>query len=317
VVGDRAVRVQHRSGSLWVLSSAALRAVGLDPATHDGRLFRSDRWLRDRIPHELPDLSTLGLERFGVVGVTDMTPYDDVADLDALGGAIQHVVATGGPALAQADFPAPLIRGPVKIVVADHELPDLDQLVTWIRGAHAAHRTVAVHAVTRVALALTIAAIDVVGTIDGDRIEHGSVVPPSLRDAIARLRLTVVTQPAFLRARGDRYLAEADAVDVPHLYPCASLPRVAGSTDAPYGPEDPWTAIAAAVDRRTASGAVVGPDEAVSPERALGLFLGAWDDPAGPRRRIEPGAPADLCLLDRATGGVAATWIGGALVWDG
>jgi hypothetical protein len=36
----------------------------------------------------------------------------------------------------------------------------------------------------------------------------------------------------------------------------------------------------------------------VSPERALALFLTPPDDPGGEVRRVRPGNPADLCLLD-------------------
>jgi hypothetical protein len=42
----------------------------------------------------------------------------------------------------------------------------------------------------------------------------------------------------------------------------------------------------------------LGPDERVAPPAALDLFLGPADAPARPRR-VEPGAPADLCVLDR------------------
>lgn len=101
---------------------------------------------------------------------------------------------------------------------------------------------------------------------------------------------------------------------------------VAGSTDAPFGPDDPWVAIAAAIDRRTPDGSVLGADERVPPRRALDLFLGRPDHPAGPPRRLEPGAPADLCLLDRpladalaepSSRHVRATWIDGRLVAGG
>lgn len=297
VAPDRPVRVQHRSGALWVLNTRALEAVGLDPSS-DGRLFRADAWLRDRLPAADADLSSLRLERYGIVGVTDMTPYDDVADLAGLGAIPQRVVATGSPRLAGATFPSGVEVGPVKIVLSDHALPSVDDVVAQITAAHGADRPVAVHCITRIALALLVAALDAVGGRPGDRVEHGAVVPPDLRDALVRHRLTVVTQPAFVRERGDDYLRDADADDVPHLYPCASLPAVAGSTDAPYATADPWVAIAAAVDRRTASGAVLGAAEAISPRRALGLFLGAPEAPGGPERRIEVGAPADLCLLD-------------------
>ena len=104
---------------------------------------------------------------------------------------------------------------------------------------------------------------------------------------------TVVTQPAFVHARGDRYLAEVDDDDVGFLWRCGSLLRagiaVRGSSDGPYGPADPWQAMRAGVDRRTASGAVLGADERVSPEQVLALYTGA--------RRVALGAAADLCLL--------------------
>jgi predicted amidohydrolase YtcJ len=250
------------------------------------------------------------LSRLGVTGVTDATPVDRIGDLAPLAEAVasgalpQRTVVTGGPSLAAAEIPSPLTRGPVKLVVADHALPSLEDVVGWIRTAHEQDRPVAVHCVTRPALALTLAALDAAGAFIGDRIEHGSVVPPQLRRLVASLGLVVVTQPNFVAERGDRYLAEVDADDQPHLYPCRSLldagVGVGGGTDAPFGDPDPWLAIRAAVERRTAGGAPLGLREAVSPERALALFLTPPDDPGGEVRRVRPGAPADLCLLDAA-----------------
>src|SRR5207302_3851661 len=168
---------------------------------------------------------------------------------------------------------------------------------------HGAGRSVAVHCVTRVALVLALAAWETAGVAPGDRVEHGAVVPPDLALRLAELGLTVVTQPGFVRARGDSYLVEVAAEDRPWLYPCASLlaagVAVGGSTDAPFGDPDPWRSIAAAVDRRTAAGAVLGEGERLTPERALALFLSPLDDSGGPPRRVAPGAAADLCLLDR------------------
>ena len=241
------------------------------------------------------------LSRLGVTGVTDATPVDRLEDLAPLAEAAasghlpQRTVVTGGPSLAAAEMPSPLTRGPVKLVIADHALPSLEDLVGWVRAAHEQDRPVAVHCVTRTALALTLAALDAGGAIIGDRIEHGSVVPPELRRPVASLRLVVVTQPNFVAERGDRYLAEVDADDQPHLYPCRSLLDagigVGGGTDAPFGDPDPWLAIRAAIERRTAGGAPLGLREAVSPERALALFLTPPDDPGGEVRRVRPGAP--------------------------
>jgi predicted amidohydrolase YtcJ len=279
--------------------------------TPTGRLFGLDGWLRERLPRPPPpDLAAIGrrLASFGVTGVTDATPVTDLDDLAPLAAAVrtgdlpQRITVTGGPALAASAMPAPLARGPVKLVAADYALPSLDVLARWMREAHEAGRSVAVHCVTRAALALALAAWEDAGVHPGDRVEHGSVVPPDLRDLVAAAGLTVVTQPAFVHDRGDRYLVDVDEDDRPHLYPCRSLLDagipVGGSTDAPFGDPDPWRAVATAVDRRTADGQPLGHAEAVPADRALALFLTPPDAPGGTPRAVRVGAPADLCLLD-------------------
>jgi predicted amidohydrolase YtcJ len=318
IVTDRPVRLQHRSGAQWVLNSAACAAVGLDAGgapdgaeldehgRPTGRLRRLDDWLRERLPPDAPpDVAALSrrLATFGVTGVTDATPVAEPADLAALAtaGLVQHLQLTGSPALTDARFPDGSMRGPVKVVLGDHDLPPFDDVVAWFRGAHRAGRPVAVHCVTRVALVLAVAAWQETGAHPGDRVEHASVTPPELLVPLAELGLTIVTQPAFVAERGDDYLAEVDPEDQGDLYRCASLRRagvaVAGSTDAPYADPDPWRSIAAAVTRTTSAGVVLGPDEALEPRTALGLFLAPLEAPGGPPRTVEVGAPADLVLL--------------------
>jgi predicted amidohydrolase YtcJ len=110
-----------------------------------------------------------------------------------------------------------------------------------------------------------------------------------------------VTQPGFIAARGDAYATDVDPEDRPFLYPCGSLLErgiaVGGSTDAPFGPEDPWRAIATAASRKTSSGQVLGADERVDARRALALFLTEPGAPGGAERRVVPDGRADLCLL--------------------
>ena len=53
--------------------------------------------------------------------------------------------------------------------------------------------------------------------------------------------------------------------------------------------------MAAAVERRTPTGAILGAAERLPARAALERFLAPLDDPGGAPRR---GAPADLCLLD-------------------
>ena len=258
----------------------------------------------------MPDVGATARELagYGVTGVTDLTPTDDGTTLDALAQIALapdfplRVVVTGGPAVPSSAG-AGLPRGPVKLVIGDHRLPALDELINGFRRTRAVGRTVAVHCVSRVALVLALAAWDTVGPTPGDRLEHGAVIPLDQLVRVHELGLVVVTQPSFVAERGDHYLAAVDPDDLPGLWRCRSLfdagIGVAGSTDAPFGPANPWHAMAAAVERRAPSGAIVGPSERIEPERALAMFLTPPDHPAGAPRRIAVGAPADVCLLDR------------------
>jgi predicted amidohydrolase YtcJ len=347
LVPFRPARVQDRTGARWTFNSAAVAALALGSGEHPGierevgglptgRLHRGDGWLRDRLPLVAqPDLAPVGrrLAAAGVTGVTDCTAWTEPGGFTALADAVltgalpQRITVTGAIELVDAPLPAGLHRGPVKVVLDDAAYPALDDLVATIDRAHAADRAVAVHTVTRASLVLAVAAFDGASRRRGDRLEHGSVVPPELDDAVRDLGLTIVTQPAFVRERGDRYLEDVDPDDIPHLYRCGSLLDagipVAGGSDAPYSDLDPWPAIRTATTRRTASGHVLGPVEAVDELTALGLWLGPAEDPGGPPRRVAVGEVADLVLVDRSLAdlleypcgeAVVATIVGGRVV---
>ncbi len=312
IVPGRPVRVQHQTGSVWFLNSAALAQLdlvdappGVDPAS--GRIERADDWLRGQIGQTPPDLTALGQElaSAGVTGVSDASITNDAstaalfASARTSGALPQQVMLMSGGAL---DPPSDLVMiGPVKILLDDHDLPPLDTVTDRIAGARRWGRRVAVHCVTAGELALALAALAESGTLPGDRIEHGGVIPAESIPVLAELDLTVVTQSAFPWQRGDRYLAEVEVGEQADLYRCDSLKRggvaVAGSSDGPYATIDPWQAMRAAVQRRTVSGQPIGPHEAVAPREALDLYLGSFADPGGPRRSVTVGASADLCLL--------------------
>ena len=317
----RPVRVQHRSGAMWVLSSTAVEQLGVDQfeaagverdsqGRATGRLYGLDWWLRGKAPRVALDLRSVSrqLSGYGVTGVTDATPTDDAEDLRVLADArrrqdlMQRVTVTGGLRLDPLAEPQ-LSRGPVKLIVADHSLPDVSQLAADIARSHDQQRPVALHCVTRVALVIALAAWQEVGAWSGDRVEHGGVIGPEQAAMVRELGLTVVTQPNFVAERGDQYRIDVDPEDQPYLYPCGSLLErgvpVGGSTDAPYGHADPWKAMTAAVTRSTESGHVLGGVERVDGARALALFLGPPQQPGGPVRRVEVGAPADLCVMAR------------------
>jgi predicted amidohydrolase YtcJ len=319
---NRPVRVQHRSGALWVLNTQAAALVDLAGVRQEGverdrdgritgRLFGLDRWLGAVIAPEPVDLYQVAtqLHSYGVTGVTDLTPVSDAIQLLPL-----HEAARGGLPLRIVVSPAPgvspphgqwfpLLLGPVKVYLADHDLPTFDQVSQAFRAAHESGRPVAVHSVSRASLALAMAAWHDVGTVAGDRLEHGSLISSEAMHVLASLGVAVVTQPNFIGERGDDYLRDVPPTDLIDLYRCQSLTEagipVSIGTDLPFGHPDPWAAISAATTRRTRSGKTIGRAEAISAERALSMFLAEPSAPAGPPRRISVGSVADLCLLNR------------------
>lgn len=319
---DGPVRVQHRSGALWIVNSAGAERLALDTSPEPGverdvrgrptgRLFGLDTWLRDRIGGAWPDLSAVGrlLASFGVTGVTDATQSNGEDALLAFAracdaGALPQRVRVMGTHALPASPRDEIARGEVKLVLAERALPSFEALREQIAAAHRSGRAVAIHCVTRAELVLALEALRLEGGGPADRIEHGGVIPPDTARLLADLGPTVVTQPNFIAERGDEYRADVDPRDLPWLYRCRGLARagipLAAGTDAPFGDPDPWRAMRAAVDRRTRSGAPLGPDEAVTPEDALALFSAPLEAPGERPRAIEPGAPADLCLLDRS-----------------
>jgi predicted amidohydrolase YtcJ len=317
LVPDIPLRIQHRSGALWILNSAALGRVGL--AEHpDGRLRSADRGWSDALQRRETDLAELSrrITATGVTGVTDATP--DLGADDMVSLIVAHRRGEFRPRLR--------FLSPGKKILQDDRL-DLDALIHWIAENHNADKPVAVHCVTAAQLVVTIAALHAAGSHPLDRIEHASVVPDENLADLAELGLTVVTQPNFVAERGDQYLADIPAAEHGQLWRVASLLKatvpVALSTDMPFGHGDPWTAMRSAVHRTTLSGAVLGADECVPARTALTMFLGRSDQP-GRARTVDPGQPGDLCVLTEPpetalaeldAGMVAATIIGGELAY--
>jgi predicted amidohydrolase YtcJ len=302
---DVPVRVQHQTGALWVLNSAALARLPLEcpPERLDlesGWLWRGDAWLKAALGAEPPDLGPVGrdLAAYGVTALTDASVTTDASAAALLAKAHRDgdlpqrlTLMSGGSLEAPAD--AAFAVGPVKILLDDADLIDLDDFCGRIEQARGWGRNVAVHCVTGGELALTLAAFETMGARSGDRIEHGGLIASAAVDEIQRLGLIVATQSAFLYERGDRYLSTIDVSEHDDLYRCASLLRagvqVLGSSDAPYASPNPWVGMATAVTRRTATGALIGPEERVTPRQALALYV---SNPS-----IQVGEPADLCLL--------------------
>jgi predicted amidohydrolase YtcJ len=157
------------------------------------------------------------------------------------------------------------------------------------------------------------------------RVEHAALTPPRLFPELARVRPALVVQPGFVWS--DHWLAARLGVARARwAYAFRSLGReghpLAGSSDAPYDPADPWRGIRAAVERTDPGGrsANPAPEEQLTPAEAIRLYTvnggAALGEPA--LGRLEPGSPADLVVLgvptlERAVAAGAAavreTWV--------
>ncbi len=317
------IRIQHRSGRLWILNSLAMQANGLIvPA--NGRLLDSDSDIRGA--SQFPDLKPLinRLLGYGITGVTEVTPSNGAEELAHY---LKHAQPLRLCIMGKADLSNlndPHI-GPLKLHYHDHNLPALDDLAAEIKAAHKAGRNMAAHCVTRAELMLTLAAIEQAGVMAGDRIEHAAIADDATIDWMKRLGVIVVTQPNFIAERVKAYRKDVPLKEHGNLwrlkaFETAGLPMAAGS-DAPFGDANPWAAMAAAVTRPSGFEA-----EAVSPETALALYTKPCHDAGAPARRVEVEAIADLCLIDRPWAEarmnlgdvkVKATWVGGSLVYNG
>ncbi len=357
LVGHLPLRLQHRGGKLWMLNTVAIERICLQQwatlagverdadGRVTGRLFRLDDWLQARLrasgdAGEFPQLDAVSaaLARCGVTGVTDASAHNGSQHLQAFVHAVdegqlrQRLLVMGTLSLPPLQHPR-ISRGAFKVLLDDDALPDIDVLAARIDAAHAQGRGVAFHCVTRVELLFALAALAQARTRAGsampDRIEHAGIVPDDALPLLAASAAQVVTQPNFITERGDRYRVDVEPGEQPLLYRLASLQAagipVGGGSDAPYGLPDPWAAMQAAVTRRCASGATLGPLEGVSPERALALFTSSPAHPGGTGRRLHAGAVADLCLLDRPWQAartaldarhVAATFVAGVPVYQ-
>jgi predicted amidohydrolase YtcJ len=291
-----------------------------------GRLYHAADLLRRRLPSPTEDelvedvrQASAQLLAWGVTSVQDASVtngaeewalFHRLAARGALGvrlfflPGVHHWQTVGG---AQQPHGG-VRRGPVKMML-DEATSTPAEVSVWIDTAHTAGHAVALHAVSEAELAIALEALRSVEPARGapgpDRIEHGAVIPDAFLNDLRRVGVTVVGQPALIAERGDVYRSEYP----PELYSwlhragsllAAGVPYAIGS-DAPVTDPSPMVALAAARQRRTPYGAVLGADEALGfkeavtamtlgPSRAVGM--------AHELGHLRPGAIADMVVLD-------------------
>ena len=194
---------------------------------------------------------------------------------------------------------------------------------------------VAVHAIGDQGVEEAVAAMEGAAPLPGmpHRLEHLGLAPDPLCDRLAQARIAVVTQASFIERMGDSFAAALGPQRSPLLYRAHALLErgvlLAGSSDAPAGALSPFESMAAARERRTATGHVLGAAERLSASQAMrchtenaAAVLGR-DDELG---HLRVGAAADAILVDTdpyraGASEVRATKVllhvrGGAVVWS-
>ncbi|AWZ04194.1 MULTISPECIES: amidohydrolase [unclassified Streptomyces] len=186
---------------------------------------------------------------------------------------------------------------------------DPDRLAQLIVDGHLAGWQLAVHAIGDRAADLALDALERAQRLRPrpdarHRIEHAGLIRPDQLPRFARLGLSAVVQPTFLHSFGDDYADVMGEERAPWMYRGRGFldhgVTLVGSSDRPVTDGAPLRAVQFMVERASASGRRIGPDEAITVEEALraytvaGAYACRWDDSAG---SLTPGKRADLVVL--------------------
>lgn len=234
-----------------------------------------------------------------------------------------------------------LSLGAVKVVItqtAGRLHPSLEELYNLALKCHRNGFQLAFHAEEEDVIDAVIKTLEYVNGIlpvtgRRHRIEHCAECTSSLLKRLPGLGVVIVNQPPFIYYSGERYLATVAPDILPWMYriraPMESGLIVAGSSDTPVVPLNPLAGIYAAVTRKTASGHLLLPEEAVSPLQAIEMYTvnaayASFEEDI--KGSIAPGKLADVVILSGDPTQVSPeeildikaemTIIGGEVVWE-
>jgi predicted amidohydrolase YtcJ len=189
---------------------------------------------------------------------------------------------------------------------------------------------VAVHAMGNVGLAATLTACARTARVRRDddhrfRVEHGTLASPAQIKQMAALGAVGVVQPGFVNHMGA--LVEGLTFDEEIWMPFRAMAdagiRLAASSDDPCAIHEPLRTSVHGATRRTGSGAVLGPEQAIDYADWLRAYTSGAAYAGGQeheRGTLTPGKRADLVVLDGDLDPlhpprVAQTWIAGERVY--
>ena len=208
------------------------------------------------------------------------------------------------------------------------EFPGLAESV--VRAVERGFR-VAVHAIGNVGLRNTLEAFARAARIRPDddhrfRVEHACLASPAQIGEMAALGAIGVVQPGFLHHIGQS--VEAVPWDEEIWLPFGDLARaripLAGSSDDPCAFHEPLRTSSHGATRRTGSGNILGPEQALAYEEWLRAYTAGAAYAGGQeheRGTLSPGKRADFVVLEgdldpEHPPRVAQTWVDGTLAYD-
>ena len=136
------------------------------------------------------------------------------------------------------------------------------------------------------------------------RIEHASVLTATDITRLGQLDVIAAVQPPFMGSESEWLKNRLGAERIERTYAFAAMEAagvtLAGSSDSPVEPPDPWAGMALAQDR-----AGMAPRQSISSARALAMYTSGAATALGEREPLAVGSPADFIVVDRDPGTVS------------
>ena len=202
----------------------------------------------------------------------------------------------------------PQNRGPKGLGIWMTEPEEVERLVL---KAHDAGLRVSIHSIGNMGIDIALDCIEKAQKLKPKpdmrhRIEHNSCCPLSSLKRIKELGVTPSSSIGYMYGLGDQYAENFGPERSRWLHPHKTMKEMGiiagGNSDCPVTYYSPFFQIYAAVTRKSSSGRIVGPEEAISVMDAIrvytwnGAYLSKDEDVLG---SLEPGKLADLIILNR------------------
>ncbi len=293
VGADQVVDAMHRLVGLGMTSIGAMTRTGDGPWASLGNEAKLLEEVADRLPITVHTyVIASSVEEFAVAS----------NDLRAAGGRVRwaglkqfadgslggHTAAMYEPFSDQPDA-----LGTLRLTEAHAEMA---------RACVAAGGSVALHAIGDLACGRVIDLFAELIDEGADprqlRLEHASVLTTGDITRLANLGVIACVQPAFIGSETEWLEKRLGPQRLALAYPFETMRRagvrLAGGSDCPVEPPDPWAGMALARDR-----AGLVPQEGLSAGAAFGLFTDGAAFALGEPEPLAIGSPADVAVVDR------------------